>query len=97
MKVQRTPLAEYAAKRHALTAKRLGMTQGALSKAIRDGRVIYVTDCPDGSISAVEEKPFPGQRREPQLSEFVNARPSTAPKKAPEGPVNVSSTHQVTR
>jgi len=61
--VQRTPLAEYAAKRHAWTATKLGMTQGALSKAIREGRSIFVVVTASGEISAVEEKPFPGQRR----------------------------------
>lgn len=61
--MHRTPLAEFAAKRHAWTAKRLGMSQGALSKAIREGRLIYVLTSADGGISAVEEKPFPSQRR----------------------------------
>lgn len=39
----------------------LGMTQGALSKAIRIGRDIYVTEHLDGTVSAEEIRPFPTQ------------------------------------
>ncbi|MDG9784995.1 hypothetical protein GO594_22370 [Pseudomonas otitidis] len=59
---QRIPLAEYAARRHSAVAAQLGMSQGALSKAIRNSRSIFVLVSADGAISAIEEKPFPGQR-----------------------------------
>lgn len=62
--VERIPLSVFARKRHAWTAKCLGMTQGALSKAIRMGRAIYVIQEGDGSIRAVEERPFPSSRRQ---------------------------------
>ncbi len=39
----------------------LKMTQGALSKAIRRGRAIYVTKHSDGSYSAEEVRSFPSQ------------------------------------
>ena len=39
----------------------LGMTQGALSKAIRIGRDIWVTPSPDGRCTAEEVRPFPFQ------------------------------------
>lgn len=39
----------------------LGVTQGALSKALRVGRDIYVVISPDGSCKAEEIKPFPAQ------------------------------------
>ncbi|WP_019363408.1 Cro/CI family transcriptional regulator [Pseudomonas asplenii] len=42
-------------------AKLLGMTQGALNKALRVGRDIYVTELPDGSFQAEEVRPFPSQ------------------------------------
>jgi hypothetical protein len=42
-------------------ARLLFMTQGGLSKAIRTGRDIYVTENPDGSYSAEEVRPFPSQ------------------------------------
>lgn len=92
--MHRIPLAEYAAKRHAWTATRLGMSQGALSKAIREGRAIYVFDEGDGAISAVEEKPFPGQRREAAaLSEIDNSPAGSIPS-ALEVPVRPSSCSQ---
>lgn len=40
-------------------ASLLGMTQGALSKAIRTGRVVYVLQQPDGSLAAIEVRSFP--------------------------------------
>lgn len=39
----------------------LGLTQGALSKAIRVGRNIIVTLEDDGSFSAEERRPFPAR------------------------------------
>ena len=87
--MQRKPLAEFAARRHAWTAQQLGMSQGALSKAIREGRQIFVFSAADGSLAAVEEKPFPGQRRADEhnskpagtieVGAVVPVHPSSAP------------------
>lgn len=44
-------------------ASLLGMSQGALSKALRVGRDIYVTERPDGSFFAEEVRPFPSQNQ----------------------------------
>lgn len=49
-------------KGQALAAQLLRMTQPGLSKAIRSGRQIYVTELPDGSFDASEVRPFPSQR-----------------------------------
>ncbi|WP_023629423.1 Cro/CI family transcriptional regulator [Pseudomonas soli] len=89
--MQRTPLAEFAAKRHAWTANRLGMSQGALSKAIREGRTIFVSVTDSGEISAVEEKPFPGQRRSASYPTCTNDRSAGAIGSGPEVPVHPSS------
>lgn len=61
--VRRIPLSEFAAE-HGQTkaAAMLGMTQGALSKAIRVGRDVCVTLEEDGSLSAQEKRPFPSQK-----------------------------------
>ncbi|HFQ8052610.1 TPA: Cro/CI family transcriptional regulator [Pseudomonas putida] len=91
--MQRTPLAEYAAKRHAWTASRLGMSQGALSKAIREGRSIFVVVNASGEISAVEEKPFPGQRRGGS-SACPQNRSCGSIESGPEVPVISSSTRE---
>jgi hypothetical protein len=66
--VARISLTDFASGRHASVAKRLGMTQGSLSKAIREGRAIFVTETAAGELLAVEEKAFPGQRREVEAS-----------------------------
>jgi len=42
-------------------AQLLGVTQGALSKAIRIGRTIYVAHLPDGSYAARELRSFPSR------------------------------------
>lgn len=44
------------------TAKAIGVTQGAISKAIREGRNILLTNT-DNGIEAIEIKPFPNIRR----------------------------------
>lgn len=62
--VARISLKAFASGRHASTARRLGMSQGSLSKAIREGRSIFVSEGPEGELRAYEEKEFPGQRRE---------------------------------
>ncbi|WP_248769167.1 Cro/CI family transcriptional regulator [Pseudomonas sp. MWU12-2345] len=89
--MERTPLAVYAAKRHAWTADQLGMSQGALSKAIREGRMIFVAVSADGSISAVEEKPFPGQRRDSSRNACKQISSSGVTRIAPNIPVQPSS------
>ncbi|MBI6948767.1 hypothetical protein JET70_17775 [Pseudomonas koreensis] len=65
----RIPLADFASGQHSTIAQRLGMTQGSLSKAIRDGRAIFVTETAAGELLAVEEKAFPGQRREVEAAQ----------------------------
>ncbi|WP_081031442.1 Cro/CI family transcriptional regulator [Pseudomonas syringae group genomosp. 3] len=95
--MERIPLAEYAAKRHAGTAEQLGMSQGSLSKAIREGRSIFVTVSCDGKLSAVEEKPFPGQRRKADPSQCVKNNPSRSESSCSKVPVNSSSTSQASR
>lgn len=89
--MQRIPLAEYAAKKHAGTAKKLGMSQGSLSKAIREGRSIFVIESPDGAVSALEEKPFPGQRRQNLPSQCTNNNPPRLEVSGAEVPVQPSS------
>ncbi|WP_349016308.1 Cro/CI family transcriptional regulator [Pseudomonas sp. PS01303] len=56
----------------------LGVTQGALSKAIRVGRNISVIPKPDGTFTAEETRPFPSRtdsvtrsETSPTLSETV--------------------------
>lgn len=44
------------------TAKAIGVTQGAISKAIREGRNILLTNTNNG-IEAIEIKPFPNIKR----------------------------------
>ncbi|WP_426224886.1 Cro/CI family transcriptional regulator [Pseudomonas sp. DSP3-2-3] len=61
--MRRIPLTEFAAEHgHTKAAKMLGVTQGALSKAIRVGRDVVVTQCDDGSFTAQESRPFPSQK-----------------------------------
>lgn len=51
-------LADYALGRHGALAAQFGMTQGSLSKAIRNNRTIFVIEHADGTLSAVEHKAF---------------------------------------
>ena len=44
-------------------ANLLGMSQGALNKALRVGRDIYVIESSDGSFVAEEVRPFPSQNQ----------------------------------
>jgi hypothetical protein len=56
------PLEEFAIEKgQTAAAQLLGMSQGALSKAIRMKRHIVVERHPDGSFSATEMRPFPSQ------------------------------------
>lgn len=45
----------------------LGMSQGALNKALRVGRDIFVTEVGNDSFVAEEVRPFPSQRTAPEL------------------------------
>ncbi|WP_340136821.1 Cro/CI family transcriptional regulator, partial [Pseudomonas syringae] len=61
----------------------LGVTQGALSKAIRVGRNISVVPRPDGTFSAEETRPFPSRSdasnraaHSPTLNANVRSTPS---------------------
>ena len=92
--MKRIPIAEYAAKRHAGTAKKLGMSQGSLSKAIREGRSIFVIESDDGAVSALEEKPFPGQRRQNSPNQCTNNNPSGLMASGLNVPVDASSNQQ---
>lgn len=61
--MRRIPLTEFAKEHgHTKAAQMLGCTQGALSKAIRVGRDVFVTFEEDGTLSAQEQRPFPSQR-----------------------------------
>jgi len=61
--MKRIKLSDFAAEHgQAKAAELLGLTQGALSKAIRVGREIFVDYNQDGSLSAVEQRPFPSQK-----------------------------------
>lgn len=60
--MRRITLDEFAAEKgQARAAALLGLRQGSLSKALRTGREIYVTESEDGTYSANEVKPFPAQ------------------------------------
>ncbi|CAB5577701.1 Cro [Pseudomonas putida] len=60
--MSRVHIKQFAAQRgQSEAAALLGMTQGALSKAIRVGRDVYVTENADGTFSAEEVRPFPCQ------------------------------------
>lgn len=58
--MQKIPLSEFV-RAHGQTGagNRLGVTQGAIRKALAYEREIYVTDHGDGTFSAKEIKPFP--------------------------------------
>lgn len=61
--MRRIPLTDFAKKYgHTKAAQMLGCTQGALSKAIRVGRDVFVTLNEDGTHSAQEQRPFPSQK-----------------------------------
>lgn len=62
--VARVSLADFAKGRQHEVASLLGISQTAISKAIREDRAIFVTETAAGELLAIEEKPFPGQRRE---------------------------------
>lgn len=60
--MRRIPLSEFSEEKgQTQAAKLLGLTQGALNKALRVGREIYVIEQRDGSFTAEELRPFPSQ------------------------------------
>lgn len=60
--MKRIPLHKFATEKGQVqAASLLGMSQGALSKALRVGRSVYVTEHADGTFSAEESRPFPSQ------------------------------------
>ena len=77
----------------------LGLTQGALSKAIRVGRNVVVTCESDGTFSAEERRPFPARSDSksrsavrPTLS--ANLLPASATVESDEHAGVLSSTQQ---
>lgn len=60
--MRRITLTQFAAEKgQTKAASLLGLSQGALNKALRVGRHIYVTEHTDGSFAAEEIRPFPCQ------------------------------------
>lgn len=60
--MSRIPLSQFAeTKGQTKAAVLLGMTQGALNKALRVGRDVYVIENADGKYTAEELRPFPVQ------------------------------------
>ncbi len=62
--MKRMTLADYA-KIHgqAKAARDFGVIQCAISKAIRNGRNIFVTVLPDGRVKGEELRPFPSTKK----------------------------------
>ncbi|WP_339521771.1 Cro/CI family transcriptional regulator [Pseudomonas sp. EA_35y_Pfl2_R111] len=60
--MKRTPLTKFVeARTQEECALLLGCTQGAISKALRVGRAVFVTENDDGTFTAEELRPFPSQ------------------------------------
>ncbi|MNO23688.1 Cro [compost metagenome] len=60
--MKRIPFREFVEQKGQIeAAAALGVTQGAISKALRVGRDIYVTEHDDGTFTAEELRPFPSQ------------------------------------
>lgn len=49
---------------------RLGVTQIAISKAVRSGRNIIVQVADDGKVSAFENRPFPAKSKKIKSANF---------------------------
>lgn len=63
MAMSRITLKQFAVEKgQTRAASLLGMSQGALNKALRVGRDIFVTELANGSFVAEEVRPFPSQR-----------------------------------
>lgn len=61
--MKRVNLAEYVdAHGQAKTAEAIGVTQGAISKALRVGRKIFINQLPNGKVEAEETRPFPSTK-----------------------------------
>lgn len=62
--MRRIPLTDFIREKkgQVAAAEVLGMSQGALSKALRVGRAVYVTEHDDGTFTAEEVRPFPSQQ-----------------------------------
>lgn len=57
------PLSDFAQKHGQVrAAELLGITQGAVSKALRVGRQVYVQVNEDGTYTAEELRPFPSSK-----------------------------------
>ena len=67
------------------------MSQGSLSKAIREGRSIFIVECSDGQLSALEERPFPSQRRQGFSKQHQNHNPAGSEASCTDVPDNPSS------
>ncbi|MGF6694784.1 hypothetical protein M2318_004873 [Metapseudomonas resinovorans] len=75
--MKRISLSEFAAERgQTKAAELLGITQGALSKALRVGREIYVVCLDDGTCEAHELKPFPTQAPKTMAMEGAPQQPT---------------------
>lgn len=62
--MRRIPLFQFASEKgQTKAAELLGMSQGALNKALHVGREIFVLEHEDGSITAEETRPFPSQSK----------------------------------
>lgn len=67
--MRRIPLNEFATEKGQVQAATvLGMSQGALSKALRVGRSVYVTEHDDGTFTAEEVRPFPSQQNKTEAA-----------------------------
>ncbi|MEY1661564.1 Cro/CI family transcriptional regulator [Isoalcanivorax beigongshangi] len=67
--MHKVSLADFVAdKGQSHAAALLGMTQPGLSKALRAGREIYVTETSTGRFMASEVRPFPSQQRREQAT-----------------------------
>lgn len=61
--MNKIPLSDYVkAHGQAVTATTIGVTQGAISKALAKARNIFVFDDGKGKIRAEEVRPFPSQK-----------------------------------
>lgn len=75
--MRRITLNEFATEKGQTTAASLlGLSQGALNKALRVGREIYVVCHDDGSFEAHELKPFPSQAPKTMAMEGAPQQPT---------------------
>ncbi|ECP4590357.1 hypothetical protein HJ50_24325 [Salmonella enterica subsp. enterica serovar Muenchen] len=62
-------------------AASLGVRQGAISKALKSGRTIYVIISPDGTVAAEEVRSFPSTKKEPSVLNTTRGISSQKPQK----------------